>query len=378
MCNSTCPRRINSQENAYWGDHQLILEVPFDLGITNLANGPAGTNSNTNVPSLVYLSGSDTNLARPREGTNDLAERRPDTNGPGPNGQRFRSRNRPFAFGQPPWLTKEQFDDLKQRASACMRFLVIPSDSVAEADRRDLWIRAIIGLFGALGATGYAFAWRSHAPLHGTPVASRASQRELNTHLKEMNLAAAGLAHETRNPLNIIRGLAHLVAKQPSAPPEIREKSNDIINQADRVAAQLNEFINYSRPREVRRAAINLTSVVNEVTRTLAYDLEEKKVQIETQVEPIIIEADEQLLRQKYCLTSPLTPSRPSRWVEWCAFAPVVAPARKGSLKSQTTAPAFRWKTGQEIFRPYFTNQEGTGLRVIDCAANRPCPRLGY
>jgi signal transduction histidine kinase len=28
----------------------------------------------------------------------------------------------------------------------------------------------------------------------------------MNTHLKEMNLAAAGLAHETRNPLNIIRG----------------------------------------------------------------------------------------------------------------------------------------------------------------------------
>ena len=30
-----------------------------------------------------------------------------------------------------------------------------------------------------------------------------------------MNLAAAGLAHETRNPLNIIRGLAQMISKQP-------------------------------------------------------------------------------------------------------------------------------------------------------------------
>ena len=37
---------------------------------------------------------------------------------------------------------------------------------------------------------------------------------ELNSHLKEMNLAAAGLAHETRNPLNIIRGMAQMISKE--------------------------------------------------------------------------------------------------------------------------------------------------------------------
>ncbi len=77
----------------------------------------------------------------------------------------------------------------------------------------------------------------------------------MNTHLKEMNLAAAGLAHETRNPLNIIRGLAQMISKQHDTPPEIRDKSRAIMDETDRVTAQLNEFINYSRPREVRRAA---------------------------------------------------------------------------------------------------------------------------
>ena len=120
----------------------------------------------------------------------------------------------------------------------------------------------------------------------------------MNTHLKEMNLAAAGLAHETRNPLNIIRGLAQMISKQPGTPPEIQKKSREIIDEADKVAAQLNEFINYSRPREVRRSGLALGSVVNEVVRALNYDLEEKKIRLQVKGEPLNIEADEQLLRQ--------------------------------------------------------------------------------
>src|SRR5207244_9084016 len=97
---------------------------------------------------------------------------------------------------------------------------------------------------------------------------------ELNAHLKEMNLAAAGLAHETRNPLNIVRGLAQMISKQEDASPEIRKKSREIIDETDRVTAQLNEFINYSRPREVRRSSVSLSLVIGAVVRALTYDLE--------------------------------------------------------------------------------------------------------
>ena len=79
---------------------------------------------------------------------------------------------------------------------------------------------------------------------------------EMNTHLREMNLAAAGLAHETRNPLNIIRGMAQMLSKAAGATPEINEKSRAIVDETDKVTAQLNEFINYSRPREIRRAPL--------------------------------------------------------------------------------------------------------------------------
>ena len=120
----------------------------------------------------------------------------------------------------------------------------------------------------------------------------------MNSHLKELNLAAAGLAHETRNPLNIIRGQAQMISRLPDTPPEVREKSKTIVDETDKVTAQLTEFINYSRPREVRRTKVALTAACQEMVRTLGYDMEEKKLRVEVTGEPLAVEADEQLLRQ--------------------------------------------------------------------------------
>ena len=161
----------------------------------------------------------------------------------------------------------------------------------------DLWLRFIIIFFAGISAAGAGLAWRNLTKSSELQIRLvRAS--ELNTHLKEMNLAAAGLAHETRNPLNIIRGLAQMISKQTDAPPEIREKSRAIVDETDKVTVQLNEFINYSRPREVRRSALALLAAINEVVRALGYDIEEKKIRVEIKGDAAAIEADEQLLRQ--------------------------------------------------------------------------------
>src|SRR5256885_79430 len=89
-----------------------------------------------------------------------------------------------------------------------------------------------------------------------------------------------------------------MISKQPGTAPEICAKSREILDETDKVTAQLNEFINYSRPREVRRSVLALGSVVSEVVRALNYDLEEKKLRLEVKGEQLSIEADEQLLRQ--------------------------------------------------------------------------------
>ena len=179
-------------------------------------------------------------------------------------------------------MDDKEYQSLLEKRAVHGLVLAMSTESFQTASTRDFWLRSIILILATVSVAGSGLAWRNLAKTSELQIRLvRAS--ELNTHLKEMNLAAAGLAHETRNPLNIIRGLAQMISKQPDAAPETQAKSREIIDEADKVAAQLNEFINYSRPREVRRAVLALGSVVAEVVRALNYDLDEKKIRLASQ-----------------------------------------------------------------------------------------------
>ena len=199
------------------------------------------------------------------------------------------------------------------------------------------------------------------------------------------NIAAAGLAHETRNPLNIIRGVAQLISKQDDATSEVRKRSRDIIEETDRVAAQLNEFINYSRPREVRQTGVALGAVMSEVARALSYDIEEKNIDVKIAAEPLTIEADEQLLRQALfnLVLNAAQAVEPNGAIEIRASKRNSADA---VLEVCDNGPGVPTDNRARIFKPYFTTSEtGTGLGLavvqqivlahgweIECLANEP------
>ncbi|HZR16065.1 MAG TPA: ATP-binding protein [Verrucomicrobiae bacterium] len=288
---------------------------------------------------------------------------------------------------RPPWLrglSEADYQSLLEKRALHDLVLAMSIDSFRAASQRDLWLRIIIVFLATLSAFGSGIAWRNLATSSDLQIRLiRAS--ELNTHLKEMNLAAAGLAHETRNPLNIIRGLAQMISRQPEAAAEIQQKSKEIVSEADKVAAQLNEFINYSRPREVRRSMVVLNSLINDVARALSYDLEEKKARLEIRGEALTIEADEQMLRQALfnLLLNAIQAVQPPGQIE------VVVERRGASeavLEVRDNGPGVPPDRRTEIFKPYFTTQKtGTGLGLavvqqivlahgweIECAANDP------
>jgi two-component system, NtrC family, sensor histidine kinase HydH len=176
-----------------------------------------------------------------------------------------------------------------------------------------------------------------------------------------------------------------MISRQPEAAAEIQNKSKDIINEADKVAAQLNEFINYSRPREVRRTEVVLGTLINEVARALNYDLEEKNLQLEIRAEALTIAADEQMLRQ--ALFNLLLNAVQA--VDQRGHIEVVAQrqsATEAVLEVRDDGPGVPPERRLEIFKPYFTTQKsGTGLGLavvqqivlahgwdIECAAHEP------
>ena len=138
----------------------------------------------------------------------------------------------------------------------------------------------------------------------------------------------------------------------------------------------MNEFINYSRPREVRRSRLSLGSVVNEVVRALNYDLEEKNIRLQIKGEQLSIEADEQLLRQ--ALFNLLLNAIQA--VDGSGEIQVVAEKRSASearSKSATTARASRLnaapKSSSPTSPPRKGHRPGPGRRPTD----RARPRLG-
>jgi signal transduction histidine kinase len=275
--------------------------------------------------------------------------------------RRRRRRDPERPFERPSWMSQEQYQAILQKKGVHAFTMVMSTQSLDAPLVADSWLRGIIILLGAIAVAGYALAWRNAERTSELQIRLvRAS--ELNSHLKEMNLAAAGLAHETRNPLNIVRGLAQMVSRRPDASPEIKEKAKQMIDETDRVTAQLNEFINYSRPREVRRAATNLNSVVADVARALNYDLEEKKVKLQVAAEPMTIEADEQLLRQAlFNLVLNAVQAVPQN-----GEIQIRAARQNGNgahFEVADNGPGVATENRTEIFKPYFTTHtEGTGL----------------
>jgi signal transduction histidine kinase len=395
--NLVSPQAI-TQEGEYWGRNVVTFVNPVYGVSTTDTNLIAVLPSFRNMTMTNEMPGGERGFQRPEPRppgsppTNGIGTGF--TNGPPPYYGDGRPGGPPprggFGGGgprRPPymrWMSDADYNVLVAKRELHGLVLAMSTDTYHAVCVRDLWLRFIIVFFAGISAAGAGLALRNVSKTADLQIRLvRAS--ELNSHLKEMNLAAAGLAHETRNPLNIIRGLAQMLSKQTDAPPDIREKTRVIMDQTDKVTAQLTEFINYSRPREVRRSKIVLNSAFAEVLRTLNHDIEEKKLSVETGGDPLTIEADDQLLRQVLfnLLINAIQAVNEGGRIQIVAQR---ESATEAALEIRDDGPGVPPDQRQEIFKPYFTtHQKGTGLGLavvsqiilahgweIQCLANTP------
>lgn len=380
----------------HWGQNSVMLVNLMDLG-TNLTHALPLTNISIVIPSSEMFNRaphSGTNEFResdrngdehrprdmvegverrppPRDGERPPEEgdhvRPPDTNGPPPgrfrppNWRRSGWTNDPSFFVRPFWMKEEDYQSIIKKKGVHSFIIVMSTKSLQPVFSEDLLVRLIIGILGTVSVLGSGFAWRNLEKTSELQIRLvRASEQ--NLHLQQMNLAAAGLAHETRNPLNIVRGLAQLIMKGEQPLPDAREKAGRIIDETDRVTAQLNEFINFSRPREVHYATTKFNAVAADVARALCYDIEEKKIVVEVQSDPLYIQADEPMLRQAlFNLVLNAVQSAP-------IGGKIQLVGRKVSnseavIEIQDNGHGVPPEHEGDIFKPYFTTREkGTGL----------------
>ena len=250
-----------------WSDNSVSFVLPVEgtsmaEGVTNnstvllpsfrdMTNGLRGGDRNFPRPEPPpdrppFTNGVPTNVAGvelgnpPREGM----EPPPPDNGGG--GRRGPSRGRPPWMR---WMSEADFKALVATHELHGLVLAMSAENYRAICVRDLWLRFIIIFFAGMSALGAGLAWRNVSKTADLQIRLvRAS--ELNSHLKEMNLAAAGLAHETRNPLNIIRGLAQMLSKQTDAParhPRENPRHHGRNRQGHRAAHRIHQLLASAR-----------------------------------------------------------------------------------------------------------------------------------
>lgn len=253
-----------------------------------------------------------------------------------------------------------KYRELYERQGLHMLVLMLDVSPADAALRQDLWLRGLISAVALLAVIGFGLGWRGLT--RSTLLQVRlARARAMNAYLRELNLAAAGLAHETRNPLNIVRGLAQVLTKDPATAAAARPHLGTIIEEVDRVTSRLNEFIDYSKPREPKLLPVSPLAIARDAARTLETDFEDKAIVFACTGDETQIMADAGMLRQVFFnLILNATQAVPQG-----GAITVQASLANGRLRVDVSdnGPGVPESAREDIFRPYFSlNERGSGL----------------
>ncbi len=191
-------------------------------------------------------------------------------------------------------------------------------------------------------------------------------ERTKGAHVEELSLAASGLAHETKNPLGIIRGLAQQLEKGLKISEEQRIRATQIQEEADRAVGYLGNFISYARVHRPDLAVVDLKATVEKALSVLGGDLEQSGVSIEMRIEPIEVWADSEMLLQMILnlLLNSLDACREGDdlKITW------ERRGHQGTLSVSDEGRGIAPELLEEVFKPYVTDRpdgHGLGLSVV-------------
>lgn len=221
--------------------------------------------------------------------------------GMGPGGMGFGGMNRremrpniamPNAIGPPGGGPGPQ-------ATRFFAILVLGRTRLDQQISQYLWLRISVVVAGGLVIFSIALAWRAAVRLAEAHGRARLLETEAR-HLRDLSQAAAGLAHETRSPLGLIRGWTQRWIQGMPDGHQQRGQAQAVIEECDRVTARINQFLAFARPCEPRIAAFRPAEVFGELASLLEPDLDAKRLALLPSVPSpdMTIRADREMFRQ--------------------------------------------------------------------------------
>jgi signal transduction histidine kinase len=262
------------------------------------------------------------------------------------------------------WFGGEPGTETPVPSSATFRTVLLLDATPTETRcRREARLRGLVVAAGCLGLLCVALAWR--ATVRAAEAHGRARLFESETrYLRDLSQAAAGLAHETRNPLGLIRGWTQRLAERWPDRPELDEQTQAIVEECDRVTARINQFLAFARPAEPRIEKIAVGEVVDELAALLEPVLEAKDLSLDRHAlgSDDTIQADRELFRQAlFNLIQNAAQFSPQGGTIEMALRGGLG--RQKRIEVSDRGPGVPEGAVESLFTPYFTSRpDGTGL----------------
>jgi signal transduction histidine kinase len=193
---------------------------------------------------------------------------------------------------------------------------------------------------------------------------SRAKEAQLRQaeKLATMGRLVAGVAHEIRNPLNVISSAAQTLVQKRLARQERQELLRFIIEETEHLNSLLSDFLRLARPRQVQPTHGRVDKLLARVARAVAPQAGANAIEIVTPRIEAEVQTDFQMLEQALLnLAINAIEAMPQGGTLTLGASLSVS----GWLTVQVadTGPGIPLAVQERIFEPFFTTRaDGTGL----------------
>jgi len=200
-------------------------------------------------------------------------------------------------------------------------------------------------------------------------------QRKLEAQLNQSERLAAlgqmcaGVSHEIRNPLGIIRSTAELLASTGTSTESQKKLSSMIIEESGRLNNIVTEFLDFARPQLPNLQDVNLDEIIMRNLQFLKPQLEQENVTVRHNISDrsLQIKADPQLLYRAFLnvIANAMQSMENTRRL----LTIDISDAKESYLVSiQDTGCGIKRENLDRIFDPFFSTKDkgsGLGLSIV-------------
>ncbi len=274
-----------------------------------------------------------------------------------------------FTVQNNPPMMHAQFPDIEKRADTdSLKSIVVLDRSATLAQiRREGRNRILIFAMGTLLLLTFGAVWQFTVRLAQAEGTTRLLTAETR-HLRELGQAAAGLAHETRNPLGLIRGWTQRLVEAGLPRDDQQEQAEAVLEECDRVTARINQFLAFARQADVEFGPVVVSELVQELHSLLQSDLDTRDLKIDSTglADHPAMRADRDQFRQ---VLFNLLQNAIAFGPESSTITISMSPSQRGSacgtfrLEVVDQGPGAAHEVAESLFEPYVTKRPGgTGL----------------